>query len=376
MKKFNMCVRAMGMAALGLSLMGNQSCEQQPVAEARKLKWYADAGRITSPPVQFGEAGNFDFGYVASEQLYGVLFNSKGFTASYKGPVVTNGAKGLELVGAQGMYQKVFGEKTVGSELYFSDEAKCLISLPDVRVYGAVNSFEMSSGNNISIGFNQGTGAVHSGIGLGGTFNVTVKNLNMQMYALDIAKDFGTNNYKLIDAPLINEKSKDTDGKISLSYSQIGVGYGWYKTTPLSVITERGLKQGIDKIKDAMNKVAWNTKVLDIKPFGGGNSGLGDSGVVIKGGADVELKKGDQVQFFEDKTLWSGEPCKSDYYGFARFNPNPIAIGEVVHLDRNFSTVAITQRFDNREIKAGWRVELLKRIEDIEAEKKSQQAKK
>ncbi|MFN9065819.1 MAG: hypothetical protein ACK5V3_01210, partial [Bdellovibrionales bacterium] len=148
-------IKIIGIVGLGLGLMGNEGCEKQPpVVEKRILKWYADAGAVRSPVVQFGEAGNFDFGYVASEQLYGVLFNSKGFTASYSGPAISMSNQGPTLVGAQGMYQKMFGTSAIGSDLYFSEEARCLINLPDVKVEGSVLSFEMSSGNSISIGFN------------------------------------------------------------------------------------------------------------------------------------------------------------------------------------------------------------------------------
>ena len=133
-------IKVVTLVGLGLGLMGNQSCQQQPGAEGpRQLKWYADAGVIQSPAVNFVDAGNFNFGYVASEQLNGVLFNSKGFTTSYSGPGIQMGTKGPELAGAQGMYEKMFGTKTVGNELYYSDEARCLINLPDVKVNGSVN---------------------------------------------------------------------------------------------------------------------------------------------------------------------------------------------------------------------------------------------
>lgn len=364
-------VKSFGIVGLGLALMGNQSCEEQApvVAEKRILKWYADAGAIRSPAVQFGEAGNFDFGYVASEQLYGVLYNSKGFTASYNGPGVMMEKSGPVLDGAQGMYQKAFGSKNVGSDLYYSEEARCLINLPDVKVEGSVLSYEMSSGNNVSIGFNQNTGAVHTGIGLGAKFKVKVKELSIQMRAFDIAKDLNNGKPKLIGAPLVRETSKDTEGQVDLSYNQIGLGYGWYKSTPLSAVTERALVTGVDKIKEEMNKVNWTTKILDLKPFGNEDNPFGDLGYVIKGGADVNLRVGDQLEFYQDVTMWKGKPCESEFNGFNRINPRPIAVGEVIYLDRNFSTVAITQRFDDRKILPGWRVQLLKRVEDIEAEK-------
>ncbi|MFN8845720.1 MAG: hypothetical protein ACK5W9_02595 [Bdellovibrionales bacterium] len=368
-------IKIIGIVGLGLGLMGNEGCEKQPpVVEKRILKWYADAGAVRSPVVQFGEAGNFDFGYVASEQLYGVLFNSKGFTASYSGPAISMSNQGPTLVGAQGMYQKMFGTSAIGSDLYFSEEARCLINLPDVKVEGSVLSFEMSSGNSISIGFNQPQGVVHTGFGLGAKFNVKVKELSLQMRAFDIAKDLNNGRPKLIAAPLVRESSKDTDGKVDLSYNMISAGYSWYKSTPLSKVTERALVQSINQIKDEMNKVPWTTKILDLKPFGDEQNPLGDLGYVIKGGADVNLKMGDQVEFYQDVTMWKGKPCESEFNGFNRINPRPIAIGEVVYLDRNFSTVAILQRFDNRKILPGWRVQLAKRIEDIEAEKKQQTA--
>ncbi len=369
--KMKIISKTIALTLLGLGLMGNEGCEQPVVDEKpRQPKWYADVGAISSPTVQFGEAGHFDFGYVASEQLYGVLFNSDGFTTSYanRSPIV-NG----ELVGAQSMYMKMFGTTAVSSELYYSDEARCLISQPDVKVKGSVLAFEMSSGSSIELGFNKNTGVTHSGFGLGGKFSVKVKNLSIQMYGLDIAKDLSNNgNNRVIAAPLVNEKSKDTEGAINLSLNQIGLGYSWYNNTPLSVITERALVKAVDKIADKMNNVVWTTKVLDLRPFNDEHNPLGDVGFVIKGGEDVNLKTGDVLQFFEDKTVWSGRPCDSDFYGFTRLNTKPIAEGEVVRLDRNFSTVAITKRFDNRDVQPGWRVELVKKIEDIESEKKAE----
>lgn len=371
MKKITMMklVKAVSLVAVGFSLMGNQGCEEKPVAEGPRLpKWYAEAGRVQSPVIHIGDQ-TFDFAYVASEQLNGVLFNSKGFTASYNGPGVMEGSQGAELGGAQKMYKTMFGTTAIGSELFFSDEARCLISIPDIKVTGSVLAYEMVSGSGITFGFNQSQ--VHSGVGIGGTFKTKVKDLALQIYGFDSAKDISNGKQKLIGAPLVHEKSKDTEGNISVDYNQIGLGYSWYKNTPLATITERALTTGVNILKDEMNKVAWNTKVLDIKSFDNQDNPIEDEGVVIKGGADINLKKGDQVVFFEDKTMWKGEPCKSDYYGFFRLNNKPIAYGEIVYLDRNFSTVAITKRFDNRNIKPGWRVELLKRVEDVEAEAKA-----
>jgi hypothetical protein len=355
--------------ALGFGLMGNQSCEKQPVVVdegPRQLKWYADAGMIQSAPVKFGDDGAFDFGYVASEQLHGVLFNSKGFTTSYSGPGIQMGASGPELAGAQTMYQKVFGTKTIGSELYYSDEARCLITLPDVKVTGTVLSYELVSGNNIEIGFNQNAG--HTGFGLGANFSMKMKQLSMQLYGLDTAKDLYSGKTRLIASPLVTQEGKDSDGKVTLSVSQINAGYGWYKNTPLSKLTEGALQQGVDSIKTEMNKVSWTTKVLDVQTLDDGTNPLGDGGVVIKGGTDVNLKKGDQVAFYDEKTLWKGTPCESDFLGFARLKTEPFAYGEVIYADRYFSTVAIVKRMDNTKIKPGWRVELFKRVEDVEAE--------
>ena len=370
MKTIKMCIKAVAISTLGLGLMGNQGCEQPPAAEQgpRLLKWYADAGRIKSPPVQFGEAGSFDFGYVASEQLYGVLSRSKIFTTSHSGPDFVQGQRGVELAGAQGMYQKLFGSRMVGDELFYSEEAHCLVKLPDVRIFGSVLSFEMVSNSNVSIGFNQNV--THTGFGLGAQFGVTVKNLSVQMFAASTAKSIADGKYAVITAPLANERSKDTDGKINLNFNQIGLGYSWYRNTPLSTITERALSQGVADMKAEMLKREWSTKVLDIRNADTGGS-LGDTGYVIKGGNDIELKKGDQLHFYQDTTIWSGKPCESDFYGYNRLNPNPIALGEVAHVDQNFSTIVILKRFREGDIKPGWRVQLHKRVEELAAEKKA-----
>ena len=124
-----------------------------------------------------------------------------------------------------------------------------------------------------------------------------------------------------------------------------------------------------------MNKFPWTNKVLDIQSLDGEENPLGDVGVVIKGGTDVNLKTGDQVAFYNEKTIWKDKPCESDFYGFARLIKEPFAYGEVIHADRYFSTVAIIKRVDNTKIKPGWRVELFKRVEDVEKEKAAADAK-
>lgn len=357
-------LKSVGIIGLGLSLMGNEGCEQAPVVEQRILKWYADAGSIKSPPINFGEGAKFDFGYVASEQLHGVLYNSKGFTSSYKGPGIMMSQRGPVLAGAEGMYQKAFGTQTVGNDLYFSAEARCLIHLPDIKIDGNVLSYEMNSGNNITIGFNQLIGAINPNLDLGARFRVTVRELAMQIRGMDIAKDLYTGAPKTIGSPIVRERSRDVDGQIDLNYNQIKLGYGWYNSTPLATVTERALNSAVDIIKDEMNKVKWSTKILDLKPFGNETNPFGDLGYVIKGGADVNLKQGDLVEFYQDITIWSGKPCESNFNGYQRVNPRPIAVGEVIFVDRNFSTVAINQRFDDRKILPGWRVQLLERVED------------
>lgn len=357
-----------GLIILGLNLMGNKGCEDKPVVEGpRQLKWYADAGAISSPPVNFGDAGSFDFGYVASEQLNGVLFNN-GFATSISGPGIQIGDQGPELATAAGMYQKMFGSKVVGDELYFSTEARCLVKLPDVMVSGKVLAYELTDGQSFEFGFNQN--GPHTGIGVGAKFSVRLKQLMIQMYGIDSAKDLASGKSRSIASPLVTQKGKDTDGKVTIDYNSIGGGYSWYKNSPLSKLTEGALQQGVTSVKDEMNKVNWTTKVLDLKAFEGSNP-FGDKGVVIKGGTDVNLKTGDQVAFYNERTMWKGKPCESDFYGFIRTEKTPFAYGEVIHADRYFSTVAITKRVDNTEIKPGWRVELFKRIEDVKKEEEA-----
>jgi hypothetical protein len=360
-------IKALSLVGLGLGLMGNQSCQQQTAApQVRQLKWYADAGSIKSPAVNFGDAGNFDFGYAASQQLYGVLYNSNSFAVSQTTTGLQPGTDGVELAGAQTMYKAMFGTKAVGAPLYYSDEARCLINLPDVTVSGSVISFAVTAGNGYSIGFNQ-SGA-QAGIGLGAQYSVTTKSLQMQMYGVDSAKDLNGNAH-YIAAPLVDQNAKDTSGKFDISYSLISAGYNWYKNTPLATMTEGALSTGVTKIKAEMDKNNWTTKVLDLQPFDPSSGAvLGDEGVVIKGGTDVNLKTGDQVVFYNEKVLWSGKPCESNYLGYARLVTVPFAYGEVAYASNYFSTIKITKRMDNTAIKPGWRVELYKRVEDVQAE--------
>lgn len=370
--KFKSSLKVMGLAVLGLMMMGNKGCEEPPVVEdtTRRLKWFADAGAIKSPPVKFGEVGNFDFGFVASEQLYGVLYNSGGFATSIKDTGFVQGPQGVEIRGAQKLYKQAFGKTTISEKLYYSSEARCLIALPDVKINGSVLSYEMTSGNNISFGFNQNTGTAHSGFGIGANLAVKVKDLSIQLMGLSIAKDMNSSKYKVIAAPLVHEMSKDTEGQIKLDFSGFGLGYGWYKNTALATITERALTTGVKKVKAEMDKVPWTTKILDLNNLDGEDNPFGDAGFIVKGGADVNLKVGDVVEFYEDKTMWKeNKPCDSDFLGYFRMNERPIAVGEVRTVDQNFSLVLITKRNDDRPILPGYRIQLLKAVEDVQKEK-------
>ncbi len=295
------------LGAGALMTMGNQKCEQKPV---RNLKKIVEVSSLTSSPILLPDGKVFDFEVVAHQQLTSVLMDSKEFAFRYQAPlvappkkdvVVADGDEGFfNFTKADGLAMKAFS-KTVSAaakEADSSSDAWCMVNLPQARIGGSVNSFEIVGGGGVTIGFNP-AGAYSTG-------GLTSLGLNVQWAQLDLSmRALRPLTSKVMAAANITSKQTKTKVNFALNFGTISAGPSAYYETPLAKVTKTALTKAVDSLSKQLQAEEWSTRVLANQ----------DGHLVVVGGVDVGLEVGDELLVYNEEYFWDGEPCSSNYLG-------------------------------------------------------------
>jgi len=327
-------------------MMGNQSCQEQPAAQ-RELKRIVEMSKMTSPAITLPQGGTFDFQYVANQQVYAVLQNSDHFALRYGTPVVpvkTSGVetKALRVSQNDSQMLKVSAlNNGVSEKPQYSKEAECLINLPNARIGGSVNAFEMIGGVGVQIGFNAAGPIDVSGLtGLG--FDIQWAQLDLSMMATHPLTA------GLLSAANVNAKQTKTNVKFTLNVGAFSVGPSAYYQTPLAKVTEKALISGVNGLYDGLKaKEEWYSRVLMDH----------DTDLVILGGKNVGTQVGDQFNIYNELYYWEGDPCASKYYGGAA--TNPVASIEIYSVGDEISFGKVISQTDENPV-LGAKVKILK----------------
>lgn len=320
-------------------LMGNESCGKKPAPEPRALKKIIEVGKIVSPAIQLPDGNSFDFQFVVNQQIYSVLYDSKAFAFHYEGPVEGIGTfSDGSMLGRLKVSQasRDFYEKTMGISAdqvpIPSKLAKCLLSKPQAKLMGSVNSFELLGGGGFSLGFNQ-LGS-YSGAGIGANFKTDVYQLELQLAAISP--------YTKLYMSGVTQKSNKNDyaGGFTLQIGPFSAGPNYYYKTPLATVTRKALEGAVTALKNDMKKFDWFSRVLDY-------SEEDQDLVAIIGGANVDLKVGDQLMIYTETTYWQGEPCKSDLAYDGGVLGNPIAIVEINGVSPEISSGRMIEKYND-----------------------------
>lgn len=333
------------LSAAGM-MMGNQSCQEQPVA-TRELKRIVEMGKITAPSITLPQGGSFDFQYVANQQVYAVLQNSDHFALRYGTPVVpvtTNSVstKALNISSGDQKMMKVSAlNNGVSEKPQYSKDAECLINLPNARIGGSVNAFEMIGGVGVQIGFNAAGPIDVSGLtGLG--FNIEWAQLDLSMMATHPLTA------GLLSAANVNSKQTKTKVNFTLNVGAFSVGPSAYYQTPLAKVTDKALQSGVSSLYDGLKtKEEWYSRVLMDH----------DTHLVILGGNNVGAKVGDQFNIYNEIYYWEGDPCNSKYYGGV--GSNPVATIEIDSVGDEISFGKVINQTDENPV-LGAKVKILK----------------
>lgn len=335
-------------------MMGNQSCQEQPVAQ-RELKRIIEMGKIMAPAITLPQGGSFDFQYVANQQVYAVLQNSEHFALRYGTPVVpvtTNSleAKALNISRNDQVMMKASAlNNGIAEKPQYSKAAECLINLPNARIGGSVNAFEMIGGAGVQIGYNAAGPIDVSGLtGLG--FNIEWAQLDLSMMATHPLTA------GLLSAANVTSKQTKTKVNFTLNVGAFSVGPSAYYQTPLASVTKNALISGVKGLYDGLKaKEEWYSRVLMDH----------DSHLVILGGTNVGAKVGDQFNIYNEIYYWEGDPCNSKYYGGAAGN-TPVATIEIDSVGDEISFGKVISQGDENPV-LGAKVKILKLVSDTAA---------
>jgi len=335
-------------------MMGNQSCEQKPAP--RELKRIVEMGKIVAPAIQLPRGGRFDFQYVSNQQVYAILQNSEHFALRYAPPVIdvpltssTGDTQVVNVTSNDRVMMRAFAANAgVSEKPQYSKDAECLINLPNARIAGSVNAFEMIGGAGVQIGFNAAGPIDVAGLtGLG--FDIEWAQLALSMMATHPL----TNG--LLAAGNVTSKQTKTRVNFTLDVGAFSIGPSAYYQTPLAKVTSSALKKGVDAIYDGLkDKEEWYSRVLMDH----------DSHLVILGGKNVNAKVGDQFNIYNELYYWEGDPCNSKYYGGGA--STPVATIELDWVGDEVSRGKVINQGDENPV-LGAKVKILKLAPDTPA---------
>ncbi|MFN3697629.1 MAG: hypothetical protein ACK4VO_09315 [Pseudobdellovibrio sp.] len=291
--------------ALSGLLMGNQKCQQEPV-ETRQLK--KNVKVIAVEASSFMNNSGFNFSEVAQSQLSGVLFEDKNFYERNTYPAVEGRLENFPNVNGKIVQQVsnivVVDDKSLAqmktwfptmkaSEIDLSSNSSCLISRPQHLLYGKINALEAWGGGKLQFGFNQ---TATPQIPISAKFALDKMRMDLSFSAIDP--------WTMQKVAAVNSEifKKDYSAGFGIDLGIIHIGPEFYRVTGMAEVTLKGLKQSVKDLAQALlgvQRQEWQSRVMISR----------DNYVVIVGGAELGLKKGDQLKIENEVHDWMGEPC-------------------------------------------------------------------
>lgn len=331
--------------------MGNQKCEQQQaVVPARTLKKIVEMGSIRSSPLMLPN-GSFDFQFVANQQVYGVLMESKEFALRYAPPIAippeqarSGDQNFFNLTKADGQMMKAFAQ-AAGKDDYnvqYAKTAWCMVNIPQAKISGSVNSFELIGGGGLTVGFNPAGAYPTNGLTSAG-FNVEWAQLDLSMMALRPLTS------KVMTATNVTTKQTKTKVNFGLNFGAFTIGPSAYYQTPLAQVTKNALVKAVGELNTGLKSEEWYTRVMANH----------DTHLVVVGGTDVGLEAGDQLLIYNEDYYWEGEPCDSKYLGGGAAAGSAVAKVEIDWVGDEISRGRVIEQNDHNAV-IGAKVKLFK----------------
>ena len=367
MKK-SVYIKSLSIVLLSGLVMANKKCDKAP--EARQLK--KNVKVVGMGASSFLDNSGFNFSETAQSQLSGVFFESNHFFERNSYPSY-NDMESFPVVKDIG-FQKVSVASEVNSKaavqlkawfpemksesrsekIQLSRESSCMISRPQHLLLGKINALEAFSGGGLQFGFNSATVQLP----VKAQFKLDKMRMDLSMHAFD---------------PWTQEKMGSVNSEVFKSDYKVGfgidlglihIGPEFYRVTGMAETTLKGLKQVVGDIYRTLAglpRQEWQTRVLLSR----------DNYVVIVGGAELGLKKGDRLKIENEVHDWMGEPCgeSSTLLGSTSVTSNPWIV-EIEDAGNLMSKAKVLNIDENTSIDVGALVRVDKLVGDVVPKKK------
>lgn len=289
-------IKILSCISLALLLMANQKCELPQ--EQRPLKKNIQV--VGMHVSQFLDQSGFNFSDVANTQLSGVLFENPYFFERTIYPQMSS----ISSISNQKTFQKLslndqsqeqikkWFPRLKTADIDLSPESSCLVSKPQHYLYGKMNTLEAYGGGQLQFGFNQ----TYIQVPVSAQIKLDTLRMDMGMSAFDpwTQQMMGS----------VNSEGLKTDYKVGfgIDLGVIHIGPEFYRMTGLAELTLKSLTNAIKDIAKKLNSIQrqeWQSRVLLNQ----------DDMMIILGGAELGLHKGDILKVENEIHHWIGSPC-------------------------------------------------------------------
>jgi hypothetical protein len=343
-------VKAVVLISGAAMTMGNQKC-QQTQTETRTLKKIVQLGTVTASPLLLPGNNSFDFQFVANQQIYGVLSTNDHYALKYTG-IVSNPATTtsnaltsvFKLSSTDSKMMTAMESTTAGGyAVQDAQTAWCMVNLPQAKISGGINSFELVGGGGLSIGYTP-AGAITSGLaGASASVNIQSAQLDLSMQA------YAPLTSTLLAASNVTAKQTKTNIGLTINFGLWSVGPSAFYQTPLATVTKNALTSAVNGLDTQLQTQEWFTRVMANY----------DTHLVIVGGTDLNLEVGDQLLVYNEDYFWDGEPCNSNYLGGGAAASSAVAKIELDWVGDEISRGKVIEQNDNNAV-IGAKVKLFK----------------
>lgn len=286
---------AVSLMSLALLTMANQKCKEEPV-KVRQLKKNVQILKMEAS--SFLDNSGFNFSEVAQNQLSGVIFEEESMFERNIYPKPDQSAPqsaGLQKASVEDKQMtqlKTWFPTMKAADVQLSRDSSCLVSRPQHLLYGKINSLEAYSGMALQFGFNSSTVQIP----VSAKFKMDKMRMDLSFHAFD---PWSSQQMAAVNSEVIK---KDYSAGFGIDLGIIHIGPEFYRVTGMAETVLKGLKQSIKDISaklKSLDRQEWHTRVLISR----------DNYVVIVGGAELGLKKGDRLKVENEVHDWMGEPC-------------------------------------------------------------------
>ena len=307
MKKTHVILKASAVVAFSFFAMGNTQC-QQPAVEQRELKKNIKVIQLNAS--SFLDNGGFNFSEVARSQYSGVLFEKNHFferniypstdTITVNRPQVMGNQKisvqqKITTLGTSDSsveQLKTWFPSLKSQEILLNRESACLMSRGQHFIMGKINSLEAYGGGSLQFGFNQSLVQLP----LSAHLSIDKMRMDLSFHAIDPWTQ------EVIDSQNAEVIKNDYKAGFGVDLGIIHIGPEFYRTTGMAEVTLKGLQAATEKLAVSLlsrPRQEWSTRIMYSR----------DNYVVIVGGAELGLRKGDQLKVFNEVHTWMGEAC-------------------------------------------------------------------